>query len=406
MVQTKLGKKDISEMLKILEIPHTDWSDSISLGQSEKKLLNQEKIKDLSENFMFIGSDGTTARISEDDAEAPTIISGSSVMWGITQNRTKTVSYDQKMIIEGKDRLTHSSIRTVLEFKIGICLLIARKFKMFVCDGCPFSNSGCQWQNSNLKPWEEFPEKTAVAIFDLPVNFIFITSLKALDQTNRSYLMSNVQRCFADIKKYDLPAIFVTHKSRLNIITHELTSELDDAINSLNQKTKDIIKWIAKQSSAKKATFASIGKFNDLLQQKEFSDFDLFDDYFTSIAKPSPTFTVNPEEYNNKWEEMKFHYFTWGYSEYSQNKWVFLPSGWIRIGYSPALTPQKAHEILCLEMILGKGHSISLSMAHTACNLHKRELLKILPGYYNKNRADKYKLGYNTKTMSKWSMFK
>jgi hypothetical protein len=55
-------------------------------------------------------------------------------------------------------------------------------------------------------------------------------------------------------------------------------------------------------------------------------------------------------------------------------------------------------------MMLGKGHSISLTLAHLACNLYKEKYLQILPAYLNKNRPDKHKIGFSTKAMNKWRL--
>jgi len=86
--------------------------------------------------------------------------------------------------------------------------------------------------------------------------------------------------------------------------------------------------------------------------------------------------------------------------------WIYFPSTWVRVGYSPALDPVTAHKIICLEMMLGKGHSVSLTLAHISCNLYKIHGSKLLLEFYNKNRPDKYKLGRSVKDINKWRLMK
>ncbi len=397
-------KKEVSKILDILHIPNEEWNGELNLGKTEKQILSQEDIKRILKEFCLLGSDGTTAKISENDSNTPIIVSGSIVIWGIEDNKTNTISYDNRIVIPGFNRLSHSTLRTILELRSALCILLARKLKSTQCHSCPFNNYGCQWQHKDFKPWEHFKGKKSVAIFDLPIIFSFVASLPTIDKDNREYLLRNIQLCFEVIRNYNLPVIFISQKSVLRIVSDELTSELDAAIDSLDTRAKALLDMISESINPSIGTLQTLVNLSQEMKNKFFTDYDLLAEWLENIGSPSPIFKVKPAKYNNHWEDLKFHYFSWGYQEFYSEDWVYFPSSWIRIGYSPALTPTLAHYIICLDMVLGMGHSISLTMAHTACNMHKHYHSKILVEYYNQQRPDKYKLGTNLKNINKWRL--
>jgi len=96
-----LTKEKVKEICDILEIPHSEINGRITLGSTERTLLSNEDIDYLTENFCFIGVDGTTTRIS-DDAEAPTQVSISNILWGIRGMQTHTIKYDQRIVYEAR----------------------------------------------------------------------------------------------------------------------------------------------------------------------------------------------------------------------------------------------------------------------------------------------------------------
>lgn len=398
----RISKENILEIFKILNIPYHLWDGEFEFGQTQKKILKANVIDKLIQKYCFVGIDGTTARASNNEVESPILIGASAVIWGLKNKKSDVKTYNQRFVIEGSDRLSHSSIRTILEIRFAICVLIARKFKMVNCTKCPFNKSGCQLQNESYKPWEVFPDKVAVAILDLPVIFTFIKSIPTLSTEIRKYLLDNLKLIFEDIKKYGLPVIFTSHKSKLRAVSQDLSSELDDAINSVDNRAKEIINLISNKEELNIIDLPFLAELSKKLKDRFFTDYDLLEAWIDDIAIPSPIFEVKPDDYNNFWDELKFHYFTWGYKELIEGEWFYIPSSWIRIGYTPALSPQLAHQIMCLEMILGKSHSISLTMAHTCCNMHKEELLSIILSFYNRTKPDKHKLGRNVKDLTKW----
>lgn len=401
-------QKKLKELLTILEISYLEWNGSLRLGRTEKELLSNNELIELSEQFCYLGSDGTTAKVARNEAGSPTYISGSLVLWGLNGVETNVYEYSQKIVIDHSNIFSHSTIRTVLEIRAALCILISRKFKSRRCSECPFNALGCQWQNEGFRPWEHFNGKQLVAILDLPIIFTFIKTLPTLDADNRDFLLTNIKTCFSDIRRYDLPVIFVSQKSTLKNVVDDLASELDESINSIDVKAKSLLNLIneGQSSISLKKGLPILAEISSKMRYKYFSDYDLLEDWLSNIASPSPIFQVKPSLYNNDWEELKFHYFTWGYQEYYENKWVYFPSTWVRIGYSPTLTPAQAHYIACLDMILGKGHSISLTMAHTACNMFKDNYTKLLVDFYNEKRPEKYKLGKNIKDLNKWRFMK
>ncbi len=398
-------QEKVKNICAILEIPYRELNGTLGLGPNEKSLLANEDLIALVEKYCFIGADGTTARIS-DDAESPTQVCVSGVMWGVQEGRTRSVGYDQRLAIEASELLEKSTLRTVLEIKSVTCLLVARKFRQYRCSDCPINNQGCQWQDSPSAIWDEFPDKMAVGILDLPVIFTFVKALPQLDVKNREFLQSNLQKCFDDIRRYELPVIFVSQRSTLKVISDELASELDNAINSTPAKAKALLDLMKDVLKRKSVSLPALVELREMMEDRFFTDYDLLEGWLEDIARPTPVFSVKPSEYNNNWDELKFHYLSWGYKERVDGSWIYIPSTWVRIGYSPALDSITAHKIMCLEMMLGKGHSVSLTLAHIACNLYKKHGTKLLLEFYNKSRPEKYKLGKNLKDMNKWRLMK
>ncbi len=401
----KFTQEKLRKLFKILEIPFREWDGELTLGKTEMSLLSNDILKELADTTCLLGSDGTTAKVSKNEARSPVLVSSSVVLWGIEENKTKTYKYDQRLVIDGYDRLSHSTLRTILEIRLALCVLITRKLKTTMCKDCPINNYGCQWQGKKFEPWKHFSGKQMVAIFDLPVIFAFIRSLSTLDAENRTFLLDNLKSSFADIRKYELPVIFVSQKSTLKNVIEDISSELDEVINSVDAKAKEVIN-IIKEKKVSHQGLPILVKISDKMKERFFTDYELLEEWMKYIATPSPVFNVKPSEYNDNWDQLKFHYFTWGYQEYYDGKWIYFPSTWIRIGYSPALSPTKAHLLMCMDMILGKGHSISLTMAHTACNLYKKSYCKLLVEHYNKKRPDQYKLGKSIKDLNKWRLMK
>ncbi|KKN15202.1 hypothetical protein LCGC14_0988420 [marine sediment metagenome] len=402
------SRENLEELLDILKIPFVEWNGSLTLGKTESGLLSNDELLKISETFCFIGSDGTTAKVAKNEPDSPTYISAGLIMWGIDNNETKTYEFNQRLVIDHTKILSHSTIRTILEIRTALCILISRKFKSRRCANCPFDQSGCQWQNDSFKPWQYFTDKRLVAILDLPVIFTFIKTMPTLDSDNRDYLLTNIRKSFEDIRKYELPVIFVSQKSTLKNVIKDLASELDEAINSIDNRAKSLLELITESQEVELTSnsLPILVEIRNQMKNKFFSDYDLLEKWLEGIATPSPVFNVKPSEYNNDWGDLKFHYLTWGYQEFYNNEWIYFPSSWLRIGYSPALTSVEAHKIFCIDMILGKGHSISLTMAHTACNMYKRSYTSVLIDFYNKDRPEKYKLGKNIKNMNKWRFIK
>jgi len=300
-------KEKVQEICNILDIPYSEINGRITLGSTERTLLSNEDINELTENFCFIGVDGTTTRIS-DDAETPTQVSISNVLWGIREMQTHTINYDQRIVYEARELLDKSSVRTILEIKTVICLLLARKFKKYKCEGCLINQQGCQWQEYKSGIWDEFPDKVAVGILDLPVIFAFIKALPQLDKRNREFLLSNLQKCFDDIKNHNLPVIFISQRSTLKVVSEDLTSELDNAINSIDTRAKALLELIGDIFKDKAIKLPALVELRNMMEEKYFTDYDLLGDWLRDIALPTPVFNVKPAEYNNKWDSLKFHY--------------------------------------------------------------------------------------------------
>jgi hypothetical protein len=187
----------------------------------------------------------------------------------------------------------------------------------------------------------------------------------------------------------------------------EVQSQLDLLIDAMDERAKALVSLISKKLPDVDSTgFWALPALSNRLKQKSFSDFDLLESWFSDIGTPSPIFQVEPSELNDNWDQMRYHYFTWGYKELATESEFFAPSCWVRIGYSPALTPEAAHLATCLEMILGKGHCVSLLLAHTACNERKEIFVKILTEVMNRELPVKQRIGFNVKTMNKWKLMK
>nr|MDO8118153.1 hypothetical protein [Candidatus Sigynarchaeota archaeon] len=251
-----------------------------------------------------------------------------------------------------------------------------------------------------------YPGKEGIALVDLPIEFNFVKSMHKGTYT-KEYFEENLRLMFKDMAEHELKIIFVTHKTTIKVISEAIYTELDLVINSMDERAHALIDSIGKRLSTNSpVTLTIYAEISKKIKAKGFYDFDLLEPWFTDIASPSPAFLVEPSPLNNDWNQLRYHYFTWGYKENANGKAYYAPSCWVRIGYTPALTPAQAHLVACLEMVLGKGHSISLTLAHTACNEGKDNYVKILTERMNRDLPTKHRLGFNVKTINKWKLMK
>lgn len=393
-------KADLSAMFGILGIDHRDIAASCKLGGTEKTVLPNEDKLDLINRFCFVGTDGTTSLVEEDDFDTPSLIAASSVVWGVVGGKTEVHPVSNRIVLQGQDRESNSGFRTMLELQQGICLAIAMKRGAFDCTGCPFLDSGCNWVRLGLQPWTWFPRKTPVVVCDLPVEFKFVHNMPKESRT-RKFFENQLKRAFQIIKQNNIAVILITHRARIQDVSKEFTSQVDDAIESLDERMKALVTLVKTKGATYDGNLKNLTLFFEYAKDKNFTDYDLLRDWMDAIGKPSPVFNVLPSELNNNWDAMRFHYTTWGYQESANGNKYFAPSCWVRIGYTPALDPATAHKVTMLEMALGKGHSVALTLAHNECNLYKSKHLALLKHQLNKTRPVKQRIGYNVKTMNK-----
>src|SRR5271157_1636552 len=400
---TRFSKTDLTKLFGILQIDHEDINQYLSLGSTEKTLLFNEDKLNLIEDYCFIGTDGTTGVVADDDPDTPTLIVASSIVWGVFDDKTHVKEASNRIVMQGQDRESNSGFRTVLELQQGVCLAIAMKNGTFDCSECAFAGSGCTWSQRDLKPWTWFPGKTPVVICDLPVEFKFVASLPKESHT-RKFFESHLKQTFKTIQDNEVGVILITHRAKIQDISREFTSQIDDVIGSLDERVKALIDVITAKGVAYDGNLKTLTEIFDGAKDKNFTDYDLLECWMDAIGKPSPVFNVLPSELNNMWGALKFHYLTWGYQELVGADRYYAQSSWVRIGYTPALEPVLAHKITLLEMALGKGHSVALTIAHNQCNMYKEKYLVLLKYHFNKTRPVKHRIGFNVKTMEKWRL--
>jgi len=398
-----LTKTDLLKMFKILGIEYEDIANSLVLGTTEQSLLSNEDKLEIAGHYCLIGTDGTTGAVAEDDPDAPTLVAASSIVWGVVANETCVQEATNRIVLQGQDRESNSGFRTMLELQQGVCLAIAMERGSFDCSGCPFADYGCTWKRKKLEPWTWFPGKTPVVICDLPVEFKFVTKLPKESPT-RKFFETHLKHVFKAMRDNHVRVILVTHRSKIQDVSKEFTSQIDDAIGSLDERAKALIDVIKAKGIKLDGKLKTLAEIFDWAKDKDFTDYDLLESWMDDIGKPSPVFKVLPSDLNNMWGELKFHYVTWGYRELLGLDRFYAQSCWVRIGYTPALDPVVAHKITLLEMALGKGHSIALTMAHNQCNMYKDKHLVLLKQHFNKDKTAKHRIGFSVKTTNKWRL--
>lgn len=404
--QIPISRESLLEILQILGIPHETVADTASLGSTERNLLDNSQLKHLVNNYFFMGTDGTSASFSDEDYVAPGIVVGSAVAWGLEGAITKTREITCRYILKQEDRESNSGFRSMLELMLAVCTLKAAKLGKYDCSSCPFRDYQCGAKNQAYPPWEWFEGREGIAFVDLPVEFNFVKSLHKGTYT-KDFFEENLRLAFKDMKEHELKIVFVTHKSRLKVVSEVIQTQLDLAINSLSERARSLIDLVSrKMKNLAPASLDGVARISTMMKSPAFFDFDLLEPFFNDIGTPSPSFQVEPSQLNDQWGDLRSHYFTWGYKEQGNGDMYYAPSCWVRIGYTPALTPELAHMATCLEMILGKGHAISLTLAHTACNEKKDIYIKVLTEKLNKDLPAKHRMGYNVKTINKWKLMK
>ncbi len=401
----QVPRETILDIFGVLGISHQDVPHDFLVGGSESTLLDRTQVSDFLQKHFILGTDGTTASFSEDNMFAPVLVGASTVAWGIREGATKTFHVDNRVILKSENRESNSGYRTMEELQMAVCLLKSAKLGSFECTRCPFRDHDCAIKKSKPEPWKWFPGKQGIAFVDLPVEFNFVASMHEGTYT-KDFFKHALPHAFEDMKTHGLKIVFITHKAALRPVSDEVISQLDVVIDSMDERAAVLVKKIAAQAKTKAPSIGLLKNLSKQLEDKYFFDFDLLDSWFTGLGMPSPTFKVEPTDLNGNWDELRYHYLTWGYAEKLDGKGLYAPSCWVRAGYTPALSPSDAHLAVCVEMMLGKGHAVSLKLAHTACNLNKGQLVRIYTEQLTKELPVKLQPKLNVKDMNKWSLLK
>jgi hypothetical protein len=402
---SNLTKEVVQEVFDSLGIEHANIDEAILAGDREETLLDMERISNLFQHHFLMGTDGTTASFSEDETLAPVLVGASAVAWGIRDIVMKQHTVNNRIIMKGENRESNSGYRTMEELQIAVCILKASKLGYYDCTNCPFRDHDCSIKKLDPEPWNWFPGKEGIALVDLPIEFRFVQSMHEGTYTKQFYQMY-LPLAFEDMRTYNLKVIFVTHKATLRSVSDKVISYLDEIIDSMDERATVLVNKIADYVHAKTPSIGVLKELSRMLSTKNFFDFDLLEAWFSDLGTPSPVFSVEPTALNNLWDGLKHHYMTWGYKETSGGKSLYAPSCWVRLGYTPALSPEEAHLAMCIEMYLGKGHPISLTLAHVDCNLNKSQLVQVYTEQFNKDLPVKLRTGLNVKTMNKWRLLK
>jgi hypothetical protein len=401
-----ISKTDLKDFFKIINLPCDDFGDNLKLGDHERTVLSRNDLHELVSKYCFFGVDGTTAKLSDEDSRSPYYVSVSVVGWHQDGKTSKTKKFNQRILVDRSKYFDDSTIRTILEMQSIVCILKARKSGSTDCTNCPFKTFGCNWVHKLQDFPKVFGDKIGVGIVDLPVNIpSMLKGLPILDPDNREFVVKNIKAVFTEIREQNLPIIFVQHKARVNLIGKKIISELDKMLNDISMNLSTVKSKVSILMKSAKSDVTGVNDIRKLFGEKHYTDFLLLNTWFNQIGIPSPSFNVDPVDENGNWDKLKFHYLTWGYTEKIGGINVYLPSCWVRVGYTPALTPEIAHKIVCLEMMLDNGHPISLWLAHTECNSHRDSLITLLREYINKNSPDFQKIGYDVKSINKSRLF-
>ncbi|MFX1294268.1 MAG: hypothetical protein ACFFD2_05345 [Promethearchaeota archaeon] len=359
------------------------------------------------QEVIFISTDGTTINTQE-FSRIVGLNATANLIWGPELRRPTIV----KKYKESKYHIPSmiSVERIQMELVTTTCVLRTIRTGKLHCQDCPISKNNCMIQQ-HKKTLKDLNDFRPVALLDLTIDFSFIKKQQFISPEAKTLILNTVKWVYQQIREYNLEMIFITHGSRDKRFMYEIKSDIDFMFRRSGEFDKKILQEIKKfytntkdldEFSHIKGILQSFNKSFRFISEN-FTDFDLFRKSFTDKGNSTPLFQIldpNALEYYEG-VDAAYRLTTWGYHEIIDESYQYVPLDDIKIGFPLNSDPDFLYDAFLFDTALGRGHSLSLALAHSI----------ISPGRNTRNLiaqilADLNQIPKTLKTIQKWRFFK
>ncbi|MFX1450359.1 MAG: hypothetical protein ACFFCM_05930 [Promethearchaeota archaeon] len=390
-------------LIKPIHDPITLDSDINSDDSIIEKILSEIKLNDI----LFVSTDGSSINTQE-YTRTVGLNATANLIWG--------PEFDTPIIIkkyrESEFRIPSliSTERIQQELITPICILTTIKSGDLPCQDCPIVKNNCilKSKKSILQKLSNF---RAIGLLDLTIDFSFIKKQNFISPQAKDLILNTVKWIYRQIRDFNLEIIFITHGSRDKRFMYEIKNDIDYMFRRSGEfDTKlleEIKKYCENNQDSKKFLLIQDSLRNFVKNFKtisyNYTDFDLFRSYFNKKGNSTPLFQIKDPNALEYYEGVETGYMltTWGYFESIGNKFQYVPLDDIKVGFPLNSDSKFLYKLFLFDTALGKGHSLSLTLAHTLISPGRttRELLSQI-------LADLHQIPKSLKNIQKWRFMK
>ena len=354
-------------------------------------------------DVIFISTDGTTIDTQE-YTRTVGLNATTNLIWG--------PEFDDHIILK-KYRESNYEIPSMIsvervqqELVTTVCILRAIKSGNLLCNDCPISKNNCIIK-SHRKRLIDLENFNPVGLLDLTIDFSFIKMQKFISQPAKDLILNTVKWVYRQIREYNLDIIFITHGSRDKRFMYEIKTDIDYMFKRTGEFDKKLLDEIKnfcmgiKNKNIFPEIQSALQKFikNFKPISEIFTDFDLFRNYFNNKGNTTPLFQIIDPKALDYYEGVDTAYFltTWGYYEIVDNSLRYIPLDDIKIGFPLNNNSEFLYKLFLFDTALGKGHSLSLTLAHGIVSPNRKvrnAIAQLL--------ADLHKIPKALKSIQKW----
>jgi len=364
-----------------------------------EKVTTDYKLNDI----LFVSTDGTSIETNE-YTRTVGLNATDNLIWGPECDRPLVI----KKYRESQYRIPSmiSIERIQQELVTTICVLRTIKSGNLICTNCPISKNNCLIKGHRIS-LQDLGNFRPIGLLDLTIDFSFIKKQQFVSQQAKKIILNTVKWAYRQIKDYELELLFITHGSRDKRFIYEIKNDIDymfkrsgdfdkkllDSIREFCQTTKKMDKFPAIKNTLRQfnKNFKSIS-YN-------FTDFDLFRSSFNSKGNTTPLFQILDPNALEYYEGVNTVYFltTWGYHEVVNGDYQYVPLDDIKVGFPLGAESEFLYHAFLFDTALGKGHSLSLTLAHALISPSRRSRIAIAQFLADLNQIPK-----SLKSIQKW----
>ncbi|NHI92045.1 MAG: hypothetical protein EAX96_06040 [Candidatus Lokiarchaeota archaeon] len=390
-------------LIKPIRDPITLDSDINHDDSIIEKILSEIKMNDI----LFISTDGSSINTQE-YTRTVGLNATVNLLWG--------PEFDVPIIIK-KYRESEFQIPSLIsteriqqELITPICILTTIKTGELPCKDCPILKNNCILK-SKKNILRDLTNFRAIGILDLTIDFSFIKKQAHVSPQAKNLILNTVKWVYRQIRDNNLEIIFITHGSRDKRFMYEIKNDIDYMFKRSGEFDTKLIEEIKKycENNRNDDKFSSIrNTLRDFVRDfkvisHNYTDFDLFRSYFNKKGNSTPLFQIKDPNSLEYYEGVETGYMltTWGYFELIDNKFLYVPLDDIKVGFPLNSDPEFLYKLFLFDTALGKGHSLSLTLAHTLISPGRktRELLSQI-------LADLHQIPKSLKNIQKWRFMK